>query len=141
MLLSLFFNFKMTSNVACNFSEVRSTPIQYSASDASSSESPRNDLCSVQSGRYGVFYFSTPLAKQKHQPYQYHGGTPSAKSIKSAFSIGRSWRQKRMNILLKKKPYLPDIETEAFCDKCEKYITTRIRYRNGTHVWLMSFIL
>lgn len=136
-----------SSSSACDFSEARSTPIMYSTvSNASSSEeeeSPRNDLCSVHSGRNQVFYFSTPLPAQKHQPYQYHGATPSSeqKSIKSAFSIGRSWRQKRMNILLKKKTYLSDIETEAFCDKCEKYITTRIRYKNGTHVWLMSFIL
>ncbi|KAG2198299.1 hypothetical protein INT47_003012 [Mucor saturninus] len=132
-----------TSNAAYEFSEVRSTPIQYSRSNRSSSEeeSPRNDLCSVHSGRHGVFYFSTPLPKQKHEPYQYHGAASSAKSIKSVFSNGRSWRQKRMNIILKKKPYLPDTETEAFCEGCGKYITTRIRYRNGTYVWLMSFIL
>lgn len=65
-------------------------------------------------------------------------------SIKSAFSTGRqtikSWRQKRINIMMKQHQ-LPDFETKAFCEVCEKYIQTRIRYRNGSMVWLMSFIL
>lgn len=65
-------------------------------------------------------------------------------SIKSAFSTGRqtikSWRQKRINIMMKQHQ-LPDFETKAFCQVCEKYIQTRIRYRNGSMVWLMSFIL
>ncbi|KAK4511639.1 uncharacterized protein ATC70_012855 [Mucor velutinosus] len=68
------------------------------------------------------------------------GGT----SIKSAFSTGRqtikSWRQKRINLMMKQHQ-LPDFETKAFCEVCEKYIQTRIRYRNGSMVWLMSFIL
>ncbi|KAL9544589.1 hypothetical protein MBANPS3_007540 [Mucor bainieri] len=65
-------------------------------------------------------------------------------SIKSAFSTGRqtikSWRQKRINIMMKQHQ-LPDFETKVFCEVCEKYIQTRIRYRNGSMVWLMSFIL
>jgi hypothetical protein len=68
----------------------------------------------------------------------------SGTSIKSAFSTGRqtirSWRQKRINIMMKQHQ-LPDFETKAFCQVCEKYIQTRIRYRNGSMVWLMSFIL
>lgn len=68
----------------------------------------------------------------------------SGASIKSAFSTGRqtirSWRQKRINIMMKQHQ-LPDFETKAFCQVCEKYIQTRIRYRNGSMVWLMSFIL
>ncbi|CAO3657428.1 unnamed protein product [Mucor hiemalis] len=70
--------------------------------------------------------------------------TSGAASIKSAISTGRqtmkSWRQKRINILLKKRQHLPDVETETFCHDCEKYITTRIRYRNGSMVWLSSFV-
>lgn len=73
--------------------------------------------------------------------------TSTATSIKSAFSTSgrqtiKSWRQKRINILLKSaKQHLPDVETDAYCDVCEKHITTRIRYRNGAMVWLISFIL
>lgn len=170
-------------------------------------EYDNRSLCSVQSGhhqnqhqnqqsnnsdnsstRNQIFYFSTPLPPQRHQPYHYHGDTPATTntntsssngldyqqrnkkskfkslftrnssnnsnalqqtsggaSIKSAISTGRqtmkSWRQKRINILLKKRQHLPDVETETFCPNCEKYITTRIRYRNGAMVWLSSFVL
>lgn len=177
-------------------------------------EYDNRSLCSVQSGhhqnhqnqnqqshnsdnsstRNQIFYFSTPLPPQRHQPYHYHGDTPATTntttsssnggldyqqrnkkskfkslftrnssnnsnalqqttttttsggaSIKSALSTGRqtmkSWRQKRINILLKKRQHLPDVETETFCPNCEKYITTRIRYRNGAMVWLSSFVL
>lgn len=99
------------------------------------------DLCSVHSARNQTFYFSTPLPAQKHEPYQYHGD--KRKNSNRAASIisqtMKSWRQKRLDILPKK--YLPQEETEAYCSQCEKYITTRIRYRNGTMVWLSSFIL
>ncbi|KAI8643772.1 LITAF-like zinc ribbon domain-containing protein [Parasitella parasitica] len=67
----------------------------------------------------------------------------SGASIQSAISTGRqtvrSWSQKRLNIL--KQQELPDFETQAFCEGCEKYIHTRLRYRNGPMVWLVSFIL
>ncbi|KAG2232580.1 hypothetical protein INT48_009789 [Thamnidium elegans] len=102
----------------------------------------QQDLCSVHSARNQIFYFSTPLPTQKHEPYQYHGEKKKNRAS-SIISTGRqtikSWRQKRLNILPKK--YLPHVETEAYCSHCEKYITTRIRYKNGTMVWLISFIL
>lgn len=105
------------------------------------------DLCSVHSGKNQTYYFSTPLPAQKHEPYQYHGPKKNnkANSIKSTMSLGRqtmkSWRQKRMNILSSKEKYLPRVETEAYCGQCEKYVTTRIRYRNGARVWLISIVL
>ena len=175
---------------------IYSTPSDVSSSSSSLSEQivkryrpseyDTRSLCSVQSGavqpqqqqhessdnsstRNQVFYFSTPLPPQRHQPYQYHAATPattnsstlhhepfhgikklknkfgnssSAASVKSAFSTGvKSWRQKRISLLQKKRQRLPDQSTHAFCDVCEKSITTRIRYRNGAMVWLTSFIL
>ncbi|KAI8987990.1 hypothetical protein BDF20DRAFT_832874 [Mycotypha africana] len=39
------------------------------------------------------------------------------------------------------KQQFPDFETRAFCEVCEKYTPTRIRYRNGVMVWLMAFIM
>ncbi|KAI7901400.1 uncharacterized protein BX663DRAFT_514316 [Cokeromyces recurvatus] len=65
--------------------------------------------------------------------------TTSAASIKStaAFSMAR---QKRIRLMMKQHN-LPDFETKVFCEYCEKYIETRIRYRNGSMVWLTSFIL
>ncbi|GAA5807644.1 hypothetical protein MFLAVUS_001014 [Mucor flavus] len=106
-------------------------------------EDQQPDLCSVHSARNQTFYFSTPLPAQKHEPYQYHGDKKKNSNNNRAASIisqtMKSWRQKRLDILPKK--YLPQEETEAYCNHCEKYITTRIRYRNGTMVWLSSFIL
>lgn len=68
----------------------------------------------------------------------------SGASIRSAFSTGRqtirSWRQKRINLMMKQQ-HLPEFETKAFCDDCEKYVQTRIRYKNGSMVWLVSFTL
>lgn len=68
----------------------------------------------------------------------------SGASIKSAFSTSRqtirSWRKKRIHLMMKQQ-HLPEFETNAFCEDCEKYIQTRIRYKNGSMVWLVSFTL
>ncbi|KAI8343339.1 LITAF-like zinc ribbon domain-containing protein [Chlamydoabsidia padenii] len=36
---------------------------------------------------------------------------------------------------------LPDFETLVYCSGCEKWIQSRLRYRNGAMVWLASFVL
>ncbi|CEG65056.1 hypothetical protein RMATCC62417_01924 [Rhizopus microsporus] len=59
--------------------------------------------------------------------------TPSIKSIRTA-------KLKRMRLLIK-QPHLPEFETQTFCENCEKYIQTRVRYRNGSLVWLLFFML
>ncbi|KAI8996977.1 LITAF-like zinc ribbon domain-containing protein [Pilobolus umbonatus] len=53
----------------------------------------------------------------------------------------KSRRLKKGTRLLNNEPYLPDHQTKAYCSKCEKYLETRIRYRNGPLVWMLSFIL
>ncbi|KAL4208005.1 hypothetical protein AB4K20DRAFT_1970611 [Rhizopus microsporus] len=59
--------------------------------------------------------------------------TPSIKSIRTA-------KLKRMRLLIK-QPHLPEFETQTFCENCEKYVQTRVRYRNGSLVWLLFFML
>jgi hypothetical protein len=36
---------------------------------------------------------------------------------------------------------LPDFETLVYCSECEKWIQSRLRYRNGSMVWLAAFVL
>ncbi|KAI9275361.1 LITAF-like zinc ribbon domain-containing protein [Sporodiniella umbellata] len=67
----------------------------------------------------------TPLSK--HTPSIYHSRRAMA-------------RQQRIELLVN-HPHLPDFETQTVCEQCEKYVLTRIRYRNGSLVWLAALIL
>lgn len=59
--------------------------------------------------------------------------TPSMKSIQSV-------KLKRLDLLIKQQ-HLPEFETHTYCEGCEKYVETRIRYKNGVLVYLLCFIL
>ncbi|KAI8059951.1 LITAF-like zinc ribbon domain-containing protein [Gilbertella persicaria] len=139
------------------FVETRSTPILYAIPSSSSSSvqiKPKDSLSlySAHSFPHGstrnhTFQFDTPepypprkpatplsfLKKHTFIQYNRRSSTTSV-SLKSA---KRSWRQMKWM----PKQTLPDFETKAFCQGCEKYIQTRLRYQNGSMVWLMSFIL
>ncbi|CAO3703304.1 unnamed protein product [Rhizopus stolonifer] len=80
--------------------------------------------------------------------------TPESEDIRSFYSTGRykRWttpslksfgrqtvKLKRIDLI--KQHHLPEFETQALCERCEKYVQTRVRYRNGSLVYLVSFIL
>ncbi|CAO0790727.1 unnamed protein product [Mucor circinelloides] len=126
----------------CYYGDESNTPPWHTP--ATISQPQQSSAAASISGSRGSF-----LARKKDMFLQSNANnrrrlSEGGASIKSAFSTGRqtikSWRQKRINLMMKQHQ-LPDFETKAFCQVCEKYIQTRIRYRNGSMVWLMSFIL
>lgn len=74
--------------------------------------------------------------RKKRRRFQFANTPMSFRSSKASIN---SWREKRINWI--RQLHLPDFETKIHCNQCEKYVQTRIRYKNGSMVYLMSFIL
>ncbi|OBZ84981.1 Lipopolysaccharide-induced tumor necrosis factor-alpha factor [Choanephora cucurbitarum] len=84
---------------------------------------------------------STPLSYLKrkrdallrYSTHRLHSSNSSLKSTPSTHLPGRTIRMPNQ--------HLPDFETQVFCPRCEKYVHTRLRYRNGAMVYLVAFVL
>ncbi|KAI8355615.1 LITAF-like zinc ribbon domain-containing protein [Choanephora cucurbitarum] len=84
---------------------------------------------------------STPLsylkrkrdALLKYSSHRFHSTNSSLKSTPSTHLPERTIRMPNQ--------HLPDFETQVFCPRCEKYVHTRLRYRNGAMVYLIAFVL
>ncbi|SAM09033.1 hypothetical protein [Absidia glauca] len=73
--------------------------------------------------------FSYPTSQQRH----------STSSISTSFSSVRKSRAYEHLFFMESS--LPDFETLVFCPVCKKWLQSRLRYRNGSMVWLAAFIL
>ncbi|SAM04448.1 hypothetical protein [Absidia glauca] len=88
-------------------------------------------------------YFSSSFAssgKRKSvasQPVDHTATTPSSSS---SSSVRRTVGHRASHILFLGRR-LPDFETLVYCSECEKWIQSRLRYRNGSMVWLAAFVL
>lgn len=105
------------------------TPLSYlrrSYFSSSFASSGRRKSVASQSG--GVDYTrSTPV----------NTTTPSS----SSSSVRRRTIGHRASHILFLGRRLPDFETLVYCSECEKWIQSRLRYRNGSMVWLAAFVL
>lgn len=85
---------------------------------------------------------SLQRSQQRQSQCEAHLTVPSIRSTTSETTTTRSWRRRRERLLLAiDQQSLPDFETQAFCNTCEKYVQSRIRYRTGALTWLIAFIL
>ncbi|KAI8875781.1 hypothetical protein K501DRAFT_338503 [Backusella circina FSU 941] len=130
-----------------NLADARSTPILFSNHHRESSSTDGSGQ-SVHSAHSRGYSRDNVSSRQFHNNskrwFTEQGRRLSTPSIRSAMSAGRqtlrSLRMRRINLMMNKQS-LPEFETEAYCTNCEKYLQTRVRYRNGSMVWLMVFIL
>ena len=128
-----------------NLADARSTPILFSSHhhESSSTDGSGQSVHSAHSRGYPRDN-ATPRQFTNKRWFAEQGRRLSTPSIRSAMSAGRqtlrSLRMRRINLMMNKQS-LPEFETEAYCTNCEKYLQTRVRYRNGSMVWLMVFIL
>jgi hypothetical protein len=112
------------------FADIRSTPI-LNTTPSEENASYYSIHSQQQQPRKRRFQFpSRPISFRS-----FNNNNSAKTSIKSK----NSWREKRINWI--RQHHLPEFETKIHCDQCEKYVQTRIRYRNGSMVYLMSFIL
>lgn len=63
----------------------------------------------------------------------------------STFSLSTSFSSARKSFTYEHPFFLgkslPDFETLVYCPACKKWLQSRLRYRNGSMVWLAAFIL
>ncbi|KAI8330360.1 LITAF-like zinc ribbon domain-containing protein [Chlamydoabsidia padenii] len=96
----------------------------------------------IRSDRVHRYSFETP-SPPLFSNSGVRSSSSSAHHSSSSFSTTRksSSRHQTSSSILFLGRSLPDFQTLVYCSVCEKWIESRLRYRNGAMVWLAAFVL